>query len=82
MKADGTKTAVQGTRRYLYQNYDAMSFKNVSMSAIVPVERGVNSIGVFVRPLATASTSDRPAGYENYQVYARERNIHIEIVYR
>ena len=68
---------VTGTERYLYWNYDGFAFKNHSISAMITLNRGMNDVSVRVKPAKNGSSP-----FYFYQVLIRERNMHIEIIYR
>tara|TARA_Y100000593_G_scaffold93486_1_gene188496 strand:+ start:1958 stop:2674 length:717 start_codon:yes stop_codon:yes gene_type:complete len=70
-------TKVVGTERYLYWNYDGFAFKNHSISAMITLNRGMNNVSVRVKPAPDGATP-----FEFYQVMIRERNMHIEVIYR
>ena len=72
---NGTKQT--GTERYLYWNYDGFAFKNHSISAMITLNRGMNNVSVRVKPAA-----DGASPFSFYQVMVRERNMHIEVIYR
>ena len=72
-------TKVTGTERYLYWNYDGFAFKNHSISAMITLNRGMNNISVRVKPEPDVTS---PTAYNFYQIMIRERNIHLEVIYR
>ena len=67
---------IDGTRRYLYHNYDGFAFKNHSISAIITLNHGMNNISVRVKPALDTTA------FSFYQVMIRERNLQIEVIYR
>ena len=66
---------VEGTERRLFVNYEGFAFKNHSISAIIGLNRGMNNVSVRVKPAADISI-------EKYQIFIKERNINIEVIYR
>jgi hypothetical protein len=71
------ETKQTGTERYLYWNYDGFAFKNHSVSAIIVLDRGMNDVSVRVKPAKNGSSP-----FTFYQIMIRERNMHIEVIYR
>ena len=70
----------EATRRKLYWNYDGYAFKNHSISDMIVLNRGMNDVSIRVKPMPNNSTSPYNVGF--YQILIRERNIHIEVIYR
>ena len=68
---------VTGTERYLYWNYDGFAFKNHSISAMITLNRGMNDVSIRVKPAVDGSSP-----FYFYQIMIRERNMHIEVIYR
>ena len=68
------------TRRILYWNYDGYAFKNHSISDMITLNRGYNDVSIRVKPSADGVTPPFDVGF--YQIMVRERNMHIEIIYR
>tara|TARA_A100001515_G_C4563236_1_gene207287 strand:- start:101 stop:832 length:732 start_codon:yes stop_codon:yes gene_type:complete len=75
-------TKVSGTERYLYWNFDGFAFKNHSISAMITLNRGMNNVSVRVKAAPDVPSSPGPGPYNFYQVMVRERNMHIEVIYR
>jgi|TARA_R100001129_G_scaffold130436_2_gene92310 hypothetical protein len=71
---------IAGTRRYLYWNYDGFAFKNHSVCDMITLNRGYNDVSIRVKPEPNGTASPFNVGF--YQILIRERNMHIEVIYR
>ena len=69
-----------GTRRYLYWNYDGFAFKNHSVCDMITLDRGYNDVSIRVKMAPNVTSAPFNVGF--YQVLIRERNMHIEVIYR
>ena len=73
-----------GTRRDLYWNFGNIAAKNHSISAMIPLNKGINNVSIRLLPLvdSTAQTSTKTKDIKFYQIFTQTRNMIIDVMYR
>jgi len=66
------------TQRTVHYDYGHYTVKNLSISTVVKLQKGMNDVGVAIKPHAVSSAVKNTY----YQVRIAARNLHIEIIYR
>jgi len=77
-------TEQEGTKRDLYWNYGNLAVKNHSISAYVPLTRGMNDFSIRVKPFPDKDTTTVASGRNNhfYQIFVQNRNLVIDVSYK
>lgn len=71
-------TTLAYTERTVFFEYGHYSIKNLSITARVQLKKGMNNIGVAIKPRSVSSSKKNTF----YQTLVGARNMHIEIIYR
>ena len=78
-----------GTRRDLYWNFGNIASKNHSISAMIPLNKGINNVSIRLLPLVDVmppttpnTTSAKTKEIKFYQIFTQTRNMIIDVMYR